>query len=300
MPLVIAHRGASGLAPENTLAAFRRAIELGADGIELDVQLTRDGHAVVHHDLELNPAIVRSAGGDWIGAPGPAIASLTLETLQQRYEVGRFRPGSSRARLYPHCTPADGARAPALSEVLGLVREEATTTFQLWIELKLDPERPAKSAAFDVLADAVVEEVRHFDMTGRTLLASFYWPALYHVQHTAPELGTSYLTSERPGHDNLWIGRPETSPWTAPIDIDRFGGSIPRAIRAAGGRHWSMHYRDMSPERFARARELGIASSIWTLRRSEEIESFLSSGADAIVTDRPDWFVNARTEKTGA
>ena len=56
----------------------------------------------------------------------------------------------------------------------------------------------------------------------------------------------------------------------------------------------------MSPERFARARELGIATSIWTLRRSEEIESFLSSGADAIVTDRPDWSVNAHTGKTGA
>ncbi|TMB12920.1 MAG: glycerophosphodiester phosphodiesterase, partial [Deltaproteobacteria bacterium] len=52
-PLVIAHRGASGTSPENTLAAFRRAAELGADMIELDVQVTRDGAVVVIHDYTL-------------------------------------------------------------------------------------------------------------------------------------------------------------------------------------------------------------------------------------------------------
>src|SRR5215216_7870449 len=53
-PLVIAHRGASAFAPENTLAAFRLAIALGADGIELDAQLSSDGQAVVIHDLRVN------------------------------------------------------------------------------------------------------------------------------------------------------------------------------------------------------------------------------------------------------
>src|SRR3954467_15312085 len=53
-PLVIAHRGASGLAPENTMAAFRLAVALGADGFELDVQLSADGQPVVIHDARLN------------------------------------------------------------------------------------------------------------------------------------------------------------------------------------------------------------------------------------------------------
>ena len=60
MPLIIAHRGASAHAPENTLAAFRRAVEAGADGIELDVRLARDGVAVVFHDSSLK----RTAGRD--------------------------------------------------------------------------------------------------------------------------------------------------------------------------------------------------------------------------------------------
>src|SRR4029077_5147965 len=53
-PLVIAHRGASGTCPENTLAGFRRAAELGAPMVELDVQLTRDGEGVVIHDVTLD------------------------------------------------------------------------------------------------------------------------------------------------------------------------------------------------------------------------------------------------------
>ena len=294
-PLVIAHRGAAGLAPENTLTAFRRAIEVGADGMEVDAQLTRDGHVVAHHDFALNPAIARTPGGDWIETPGPAIGSLRLDEVR-RYDVGRMKPGSVCALRYPEYHPADGARVPSLAEVLALVHEEAPPAFQLWLELKASPRIPATIAASDPLADAVVREVGRFGLAERTLLASFYWPALYRVRRTAPEIRTSHLTSERPGHDNLRLGRPGTSPWTAPIDADDFGGSIPRAIRAAGGEHWSMYYRDLAPERLLEARENKIFLSIWTLRRSEDIRLFLASGAQAIVTDRPDWLLNAGYE----
>jgi glycerophosphoryl diester phosphodiesterase len=63
---VIGHRGAAGLLPENTLAGFRKAIELGVDTIELDIQLTSDNEAVVSHDSRLNPAITRDTSGKWI------------------------------------------------------------------------------------------------------------------------------------------------------------------------------------------------------------------------------------------
>src|SRR5919206_4427287 len=69
--LVIAHRGASGLAPENTMAAFRLAAALGADGFELDVQLSADGRPVVIHDARLNRTT------DRVGA----VASLTAAEL---------------------------------------------------------------------------------------------------------------------------------------------------------------------------------------------------------------------------
>ena len=63
-PLHVAHRGGAGLWPENTMAAFTRAIAAGADGIELDVHLSKDGKLVVHHDESLKPSIARGAGGE--------------------------------------------------------------------------------------------------------------------------------------------------------------------------------------------------------------------------------------------
>lgn len=98
---VIAHRGASREAPENTLAAFARAVALGADGVELDVHRTIDGHLVVHHD----PALPTGAGG----AP---IASLTLASVQ-----------AFRVR---------GERVPTLAEVVALVAGRA----RIYCELK--------------------------------------------------------------------------------------------------------------------------------------------------------------------
>ncbi|HKG21875.1 MAG TPA: glycerophosphodiester phosphodiesterase family protein, partial [Blastocatellia bacterium] len=88
-PLVIAHRGASGLAPENTLAAFKMAIGLGADGVEMDVQLSADGKAHVIHDLRVE----RTTNG------AGRVASLTSRQLGNLDAGGWFdrrlavRPG---------------------------------------------------------------------------------------------------------------------------------------------------------------------------------------------------------------
>src|SRR5262245_27111273 len=82
------HRGARALAPENTLAGFAKAIEIGVATLETDLAVTRDGAIVLSHDPVLNPDIVRGADGRWLTAPGPAINGLTLAELR-RYDVGR-------------------------------------------------------------------------------------------------------------------------------------------------------------------------------------------------------------------
>src|SRR5688500_6312798 len=75
------HRGARGLAPENTLAGFRTALALGVDTLEMDLGVTRDGTVVVVHDQRLNPDLARAPEGRWVAPPGPAIMSLTLAEL---------------------------------------------------------------------------------------------------------------------------------------------------------------------------------------------------------------------------
>jgi len=112
---IIGHRGAAGLAPENTLSAFKRACEIGVDAVELDVFLTADSKMVVHHDYTLNPDIARAPQGEWLSRPGPAIKDLTLAKLKT-YDVGRLKPGTRYARRYPEQQPVDGERIPTLED----------------------------------------------------------------------------------------------------------------------------------------------------------------------------------------
>lgn len=154
-PELIAHRGASRERRENTLPAFARALELGADGIELDAHLSRDGVVVVQHD-----AVPRA------GAPSPALAGRPFGDLTAR-EVQSFR--------FP-----DGSGIPTLREVVDLVGDRAT----LYVELK---GRGIERAVIDCLRDgrgryalhsfdhAAVKRVRSIsaDMPTGVLLASY-------------------------------------------------------------------------------------------------------------------------------
>jgi YVTN family beta-propeller protein len=118
------HRGARGLAPENTLAAFERALALGVTTIETDVAITKDDVPVIAHDPFLNPDLVRGPDGTWLAARGPAIRSLTLDELA-RYDIGRSNPASDYAKQFPQQVPADGQRFPTLAQVLALGRGNA-------------------------------------------------------------------------------------------------------------------------------------------------------------------------------
>ena len=94
------HRGTRGLAPENTIAAFARALEIGVTTLEFDVGLTRDGVVVVSHDRRLNPDHTRDAEGKFLDREGPAIRSLTFAELRQ-FDVGRLKPGTRYASNFP-------------------------------------------------------------------------------------------------------------------------------------------------------------------------------------------------------
>ena len=287
-PLIIAHRGASGLAPENTLPAFRAAIAAGADGIEFDVQLTRDGQAVVVHDFDISKEWAR-LDGRWIDAKGPAVRDLTLADIR-RYNVGRLRPFSQYDKRYPDYVPADNATIPTLREVLALVSDEAPPGFQMWLELKVAPAGEAAASDPIATARAALAALQEFGLVQQTVLISFYWPALYYSQRQLPGLRTGYLSSERPWGNNIQAHRPDRSPWTAPFDAADYGGDIPAMIRAAGGYAWSVYHLDLTPERLAQARSQGLTVGVWTIREHPEADAALAAGVDVITTDRPDWF----------
>jgi glycerophosphoryl diester phosphodiesterase len=287
-PLVVGHRGAAGLAPENTLAAFRRACALGVDALELDVLAAADGELVVHHDFRLNPDIARAAGGGWIdaGAP-PAIRELTLAQLKT-FDVGRLRPGSAYGRRYPEQQPVDGERIPTLAEAVALFKEACRPGTRLFVEIKTSPLAPALTPPPEEIAARVAARLRAAGVAAQSAVLAFDWRNLARVRQAAPEIAAVYLTLAGPGLDNLEANRPGASPWLAGLDVDDFGGSAPRAVAAAGGRIWSPHFRSLSAEALAEARRLGLSVSVWTPDSPEELRRVIAAGVDAVTTNRPD------------
>ncbi|MCC6718890.1 MAG: glycerophosphodiester phosphodiesterase [Acetobacteraceae bacterium] len=272
------HRGARGLAPENTLQGFARAFALGVDSVELDVALTADGVPVVIHDPVLNPDIVRGPDGRWV-AGRTRVRDITRAALH-RYDVGRLRPGSAYAAQFASQTPGDGARIPALIDVLALARPVGAVVD---IEVKTMPDRPELTAAPARLVDAVLAAVAVSGMAGRVVLRSFDWRALHHARHVAPAVPRAYLTS------------PATvaaaAEWWGGCDPARHGGSVSATIAAASqlpGTIWAPAWRDLTAALVGEAQALGLAVMPWTVNLPQDMARLLRWGVEGICTDYPD------------
>jgi glycerophosphoryl diester phosphodiesterase len=280
------HRGARGLAPENTLPAFARALAIGVTTLELDVGVTEDGVVVVAHDRRLNPDLARGTDGRWLRGTTRTLRELTFHELQ-RYDVGRIRPGSEYSKRFPEQRRMDGVRIPKLEDVFALVRQARNDEVRFNIETKLSPEAPDETAGPEEFARALVQVVRGGGMASRTAIQSFDWRTLAIVQREAPEIATSYLSSRSAGIDNIGAGRDAASPWTAGVRF-RDHGSVPKMVKAAGGAIWSPNYRDLDEALVTEAQALGLKVLPWTVNDPADMERLVAWGADGIITDYPD------------
>jgi glycerophosphoryl diester phosphodiesterase len=272
------HRGARGLFPENTLEGFAATLAIGVDAIELDVALTADGVAVVTHDSVLNPDITRGPDGAWLAVPGPPIRSLRAAELQG-YDVGRLRPGSRYAALYPDQAAHDGARIPTLADVWSLT---AISGARIDAEVKTQPDQPGLTASPAELADAVVGTAMAAGAMDRLTIRSFDWRGLRHLQHVHPQIPLVWLTSPATVADAaLW--------WDGPTPRD-FGGSVPRAVAAAAGAGaaWAPDHACLSREELAEAHALGLRVLPWTVNLPADMARLIAWGVDGLCTDRPD------------
>jgi len=281
-----AHRGGRGLWPENTLPAFVGALSLGVSTLELDTGVSRDGVVVVAHDPVLLPDLTRGADGAWLAAPGPALRALDLADIK-RYDVGRLRPGSAYAARYPEQVAVDRTTIPTLVEVLDLVERSGNRRVALNIEIKTDPRAPERTMAPEDFARLLVETLRQAGMLGRATIQSFDWRGLQAVQRAAPEVATVYLSAQQRFLDNIRAGEPGPSPWTAGIAFAAHG-SVPRMVKAAGGRVWSPFHRDLTDALLGEAKALGLRVVVWTVNDPGEMDRLIGRGVDGIITDRPD------------
>jgi glycerophosphoryl diester phosphodiesterase len=281
------HRGARGLRPENTLAGFEFALELGVTTLELDCAVTADGVVVVSHDPVLNPDHTRDEHGRFLDAAGPPIVTLTYAELQ-RYDVGRLRPGTEYAARFPDQQAADGERIPRLADVFALVRSRGDAKVRFNVETKLSPDQPGLTVPAEPFAQAVVDAVRDAGAESRTTIQSFDWRTLTIVRRIAPGIATVALTDQQPGEDTIEAGRTGPSPWLGGLDVDDLGGSVPELVHASGARIWSPHYRDIDARLVAEAHALGVAVVPWTVNEPAEMQRVLGLGVDGMISDRPD------------
>jgi glycerophosphoryl diester phosphodiesterase len=166
MTIVVAHRGASTRAPENTMEAFRLGVEAGADGIELDVHLTKDGQLAVIHDDTLDRTTDRTG----------AVRDLTMDEIREADAGATFtRPDDAG---YPF--RGAGLTVPTLDEVLAWLPDGIALVIEI------------KAAA---AADAVVAAVRDHPVRagGRLAVISFDEAAIERVRELDPDIRTGYL-----------------------------------------------------------------------------------------------------------
>jgi glycerophosphoryl diester phosphodiesterase len=289
------HRGARGLAPENTLAAFRRALAIGVTTLETDLGVTRDDVIVIAHDPVLNPDLVRTSDGRWLTAKGPAIRTLTLDELR-RYDIGRIDPASRYATQFPSQVAVDGERYPTLRELFDLVKSDGKGV-RLNLETKLSPARPDETVDPATFARLVVDAVRNAGLTDRITLQSFDWRTLVEVRKLAPAIPTACLTTETENSDNVKPRDNSPSPWTAGFDLNAYDGSVPRLVRAAGCAIWSPNARNATPARIAEAHKLGLKVLPWTVNDPADMARLIDLGVDGLITDYPDRLRKVMVEK---
>ncbi len=279
-----AHRGGRALRPENTLPSFANALSMGVDTLELDMGVTKDGVIVVSHERGLNPDLARGPDGRYI-ATGIPYVKLTLAEVK-KYDVGQIRPGSDYAARFPEQLAIPGTRIPTLAEVFQLVRRSGDHHVRLNIETKIDPTHPEESLDPQSFVTAVLSLLRREHFADRVMIESFDWRTLLLVQKQAPEIPTVYLTQQQQPEENIYLDK--SSPWTAGFDPVKYGGSVPRAVKAAGGRIWSPLYEDVTPASIAEAHRLGLPVIVWTVNDPRDMSRLIDMGVDGIISDRPD------------
>lgn len=284
------HRGTRGLAPENTLAAFRTALAIGVTTLETDLAMTRDGVLVLSHELHLFAGLVRGADGSWLREDGPPLFSLSYRDLAQ-YDIGRLNPAHKYAAQWSEQKASDGERIPTLQQLFELARDARSPggrPVQFNIETKITPTSGDTTPDAERFARAVVDAVRAANMSARVVVQSFDWRTLIEVKKLAPEITTACLTIDSSGTNTVLPDASGASPWHARLKLADYDGSLPRMARAARCSIWSPFWRNVTPENVAETHALKLKILPWTINDGAEIERLAGLGVDGIITDYPD------------
>ena len=246
-PLILGHRGASAVAPENTLAAFSRAMSDGADGIEFDVRLSRDRLPVVIHDANLN----RTAG------VARRVSDLTANELQE-IDAGSWFDNKTGN---PQATFA-GEKLPTLEQVYTLFSQNDGV---LYVEMKCEGDERVDLAA------GVVELTRDFQLANRVVVESFDLSAIAAVKQIDAAIRTAALFEPK---------------LSQPLSSLRRKRRVAAALDA-GADEIALHHTLASARVIERAKREGLEVVVWTVDDPSWIEIARSLGIKALIANNP-------------
>ncbi len=292
-----AHRGGIALTVESTLPAFARALRLGVTTLELDVQITADGHAVVTHDRLVSATKCRDTAPATPGDPEWPYAGNYVTDLSLA-QVRTLDCGTRTQPQYPAQEPFPGARMPTLTEVFDLVDRYRARDVMLNVETKVEAGAPQETAPREQFVQVVAADVRAARIADQVTIQSFDWGALMRMGEVAPRLPLVALDNE----DFLQKGQPGASPWLGGIDIDDYDGNPVAAIDSFGADAWSpvqgrpqggsiddptfQPYPTRARVDDAHGRGMDVVP--WTVNDRATMAHFIDLGVDGLITDRPD------------
>ncbi len=273
-PLNIAHRGARSLAPENTMAAFQIAVDrCGADMIEFDVHLSKDGVPIIIHDDDLvrttNATQVFPDRAPWLVADFTAAELLRLDAGSWFVEKDPF--GQIKAGAVPEADLAEfksgRVRLPTLHQVLAWAARKGV---RLNLEIKDFP------VFYPGILEKVVKEIRQAKLEQNVIISSFNHQALVDLQTVAPEIETGALNE-----DPVYPLKPYL------VDLLKVKAYHP-SFEVLGEK--STAYRRegrMRTDIVQEAQQAGLKVNVWTVNDPVKMKSLIEAGVDGIITDFP-------------
>jgi len=260
------HRGARGLMPENTIPAMKAGLRSGANTLEMDIYLSRDGKVVVAHDPYINPdfSYLPSRAEIPVGdAHKYLLHQLTYD------EIKTFDVGSKYYKAFPHQLKME-AHIPVLGDLIDSLENYAAAAHLpkpiYNIELKNKPEYDGSfNAGPETLAEALIKVLRSKSIGKRFYVQSFDLRPLQYIHQHYPSLTIGFLTDSKL--------------------------SFEENIKALGfyPQIYSPHYKMVTPELISKCHQRQLKIVPWTVDNPADIRAMTDMGVDGIITDYPNY-----------
>ncbi len=251
--LVHGHRGSRGTHPENTIPAFEEALEAGAEVLELDLQLTREGVPVIWHDSEIQPTICSH----------PKITSAVAIPTLTVQEIKQFDCGNTPQPRFPDQKRIPGTRISTLAEFFDWALKKSRTV-HFNIETKMTGNQPKLIADPDKFAGAIVPLFKKLKIIDRVIVQSFDFRTLTAVKRLEERLRTSALFEKNEATTDYCNEAQKIKAQFISPQFDLLDAAT--VIKCAA---------------------LGIQAAPWTLNSATEWERAVSIRVDGIITDFP-------------